>query len=90
LGGQTNEEFLLFGKKELERGERNQKGKLPSTYICLQPTNSFFFGGGGGLGLPKFHVLSFWNWLGIRNQIGSWVLKAAATTRKEEEHTQSS
>jgi hypothetical protein len=87
LGGQTNEEFY-FLEKELERGERNQKGKLPSSYICLQPTNSFLFWG-GVLGLPKFHVLSFWNWLGIRNQLRSWVLKAA-TTRKEEEHTQSS
>jgi len=76
-------------EKEFERGERNQREScLQATFACNPPT-LFFLGGGRGLGLPKFHVLSFWNWLGIRNQLRSWVLKAA-TTRKEEEHTQSS
>jgi hypothetical protein len=74
---------FTFWKKSW-RKRKEIKGKLPSTYICLQPTNSFFWA--GGLGLPKFHVLSFWNWLGIRNQLGSWVLKQQQQGR----HTQSS
>jgi hypothetical protein len=74
-------------EKELEREERYQREvAFYIHYLPANPPTLFFWGGGGGLGLPKFHVLSFWNWLEIRNQLGSWVLKTA-TTRKEEEHT---
>jgi hypothetical protein len=39
------------------------------------------------LGLPKFlHVLSFRNWLEIRNQLGSWVLKQQQQGRKKNTH----
>jgi hypothetical protein len=55
----TNEE-VYFLEKELERVERDQREV--AFYLHLPATHQ--------LGLPKFHVLSFWNWLGINLEVG--------------------
>jgi hypothetical protein len=47
-------------EKELEREERDQREV--AFYLHLPATHQ--------LGLPKFHVLSFWNWLGINLEVG--------------------
>jgi hypothetical protein len=67
--------FTFWKKSWRERGKKSKGSCLQPTFACNPPT--LFYFGGGGLGLPKFHVLSFWNWLGIRNQLGSWVLKSS-------------
>jgi hypothetical protein len=77
--------FTFWKKSWRER--KDIKEKLLKKPTLTATHQLFFLGGGGGLGLPKFHVLSFWNWLEIRNQLGSWLLKQQQQGRNEEENT---